>query len=144
MTKLEEMPKRLSKKYWSDFIIKQIEPVMGIREFLDGKHIDFENYIIGETRPLEKHEINEWLVEDEIKIKLLTEINNELKNQKQELINYLKSEDTDLKENVVNLEEKLRNTPKESFYYNAFLKALHRFRAKRELIKEILSKIEKE
>ena len=66
-----------------------------------------------------------------------------LLKQKQELINYLKSEDIDLKENVVNLEEKLRNTSHDSFYYNSYLKTLHRFRAKRELIKDILSKIEK-
>ena len=63
--------------------------------------------------------------------------------EKQELINYLKSEDKDLKENVVNFEEKLRNTSKENFYYNSYLKTLHRYKAKRELIKEILSKIEK-
>ena len=63
--------------------------------------------------------------------------------EKQELVNYLKSKDTDLKENVVGLEEKLRNTSRDSFYYNSYLKTLHRFRAKRELIKEILSKIEK-
>ena len=36
-----------------------------------------------------------------------------------------------------------KNTPRDSFYYNSYLKTLHRFRAKRELIKEILSKIEK-
>ena len=90
MTKLEELSKRLSEKYWSEFIIKQIEPVMGIREFLNGEPVNFDNYIIGETRPLEKHEISEWLAEDELKIKLLIEINSELKRQKQELIDYLK------------------------------------------------------
>ena len=63
--------------------------------------------------------------------------------EKQELINYLKQEDIDLKENIINYEAKLRNTPRDSFYYNSYLKTLHRFRAKRELIKEILSKIEK-
>lgn len=68
--------------------------------------------------------------------------NTELLEKKQKLINYLKHEDKDLKENVVNLEEKLRNTSRDSFYYNSYLKTLHRFRAKRELIKEILSKIE--
>ena len=66
-----------------------------------------------------------------------------LLEEKQELINYLKQEDKELKENVVNLEAKLRNTPRDSFYYNSYLKTLHRFRAKRELIRKILSKIEK-
>ena len=72
------------------------------------------------------------------------EIMADIIKEKQELINYLKSEDKDLKENVVNFEEKLRNTSKENFYYNSYLKTLHRYKAKRELIKEILSKIEKE
>ena len=67
----------------------------------------------------------------------------ELAKENQELINYLKQEDKDLKENVVNLEKKLRNTSRDSFYYNSYLKTLHRFRAKRELIKDILSKIGK-
>lgn len=71
------------------------------------------------------------------------EIMAELTSEKQELIDYLKNEDADLKENVVIFEKKLRSTSKESFYYNSYLKTLHRFRAKRELIKEILSKIER-
>ena len=71
------------------------------------------------------------------------EIMADIIKEKQELINYLKQEDKDLKENVVNLEKKLRNTSRDSFYYNSYLKTLHRFRAKRELIKDILSKIGK-
>ena len=59
------------------------------------------------------------------------------------LIDYLKERETELKENVRIYEEKLRQTPRENFYYNSYLKTLHRYRAKRELIKEILSKIEK-
>ena len=73
-------------------------------------------------------------------IKKIEQKENETKN----LISYLKNEDADLKENVIILEKKLRSTSKESFYYNSYLKTLHRFRAKRELIKEILSKIERE
>lgn len=66
-----------------------------------------------------------------------------LEKEKEELIGYLKERETELKENVRAYEEKLRQTPRENFYYNSYLKTLHRYRAKRELIKEILSKIEK-
>ena len=62
-------------------------------------------------------------------------------DEKQELIEFLKERELELKENVRTYEEKLRQTPRESFYYNSYLKTLHRYRAKRELIKEILSKI---
>lgn len=66
-----------------------------------------------------------------------------LEKEKEELIDYLKEREIELKENVRTYEEKLRQTSHESFYYNSYLKTLHRHRAKRELIKEILSKIEK-
>lgn len=66
-----------------------------------------------------------------------------LEKEKEELIDYLKERESELKENVRTYEEKLRQTPRENFYYNSYLKTLHRYRAKRELIKEILSKIEK-
>lgn len=66
-----------------------------------------------------------------------------LEKEKQELIEYLKERETELKENVRTYEEKLRRTSRENFYYNSYLKTLHRYRAERELIKEILSKIEK-
>lgn len=64
-------------------------------------------------------------------------------DEKQELIEFLKERETELKENVRAYEEKLRQIPRESFYYNSYLKTLHRYRAKRELIREMLSKIEK-
>lgn len=64
-------------------------------------------------------------------------------DEKQELTEYLKERETELKENVRTYEEKLRQTSRENFYYNSYLKTLHRYRAERELIKEILSKIEK-
>lgn len=78
-------------------------------------------------------------------IRKRTELNDKIlkfQKEKQELIEYLKSENVDFKEIVKNYEERLRNTPKDSYYYNSYLKTLHRYRAKRELIKEILSKIE--
>lgn len=96
---------------------------------------------------MEKERENKNLKDEIYKSNAVADTNIELAEkyykEKQELINYLKKEDIDLKENVVNLEEKLRNTSRDSFYYNSYLKTLHRFRAKRELIKEILSKIEK-
>lgn len=66
-----------------------------------------------------------------------------MEKEKEELIDYLKEREIKLKEDVRTYEEKLRQTSRESFYYNSYLKTLHRYRAKRELIKEILSKIEK-
>ena len=64
-----------------------------------------------------------------------------MQKEKQELIDYLKEREIELKENVRTYEEKLRQTSRESFYYNSYLKTLHRYRAKRELIKEILHKV---
>lgn len=64
-----------------------------------------------------------------------------LEKEKKELIDYLKEREIELKENVRTYEEKLRQTSRESFYYNSYLKTLHRYRAKRELIKEILHKV---
>lgn len=64
-----------------------------------------------------------------------------MQKEKEELIDYLKEREIELKENVRTYEEKLRQTSRESFYYNSYLKTLHRYRAKRELIKEILHKV---
>ena len=100
------------------------------KEFIDMTHRNTE--LLEENQQLKADYGNKAQVERDL-----------LLEEKQELINYLKNEDIDLKENVVNLEEKLRNTSHDSFYYNSYLKTLHRFRAKRELIKDILSKIEK-
>lgn len=72
-------------------------------------------------------------------IKELQQENQQLK----ELIDYLKQKQKELKEYVCIYEEKLRNTKKEDYYYNSYLKTIHKFNAQRELIKEILSKIEK-
>lgn len=82
--------------------------------------------------------------DEKLLLNRMVNVINDLSEEKQALIEYLKEKDKELKENVVNLEEKLRNTSRDSFYYNSHLKTLHRFRAKRELIKEILFKIEKE
>lgn len=73
----------------------------------------------------------------------LDSADNFIKKQKEneELIDYLKEREIELKENVRIYEEKLRRTFRESFYYNSYLKTLHRYRAKRELIKEILHKV---
>ena len=79
-----------------------------------------------EKRLLKANAITKFLIEHE---------------EQQELIDYLKKRESELKENVRTYEKKLRQTSRLSFYYNSYLKTLHRFRAKRELIKEIYQKV---
>lgn len=68
----------------------------------------------------------------------------DLKRQKQELIDYLKEKENELQKKVVYYEKQLKGTERNSFYYSSYLKNIHKLNAQRELIKEILSKIEKE
>lgn len=67
-----------------------------------------------------------------------------LLNEKQELIDYLKEKENELQKKVVYYEKQLKGTERNSFYYSSYLKNIHKLNAQRELIKEILSKIEKE
>lgn len=62
----------------------------------------------------------------------------------QELIDYLKEKENELQKKVVYYEKQLKGTERNSFYYSSYLKNIHKLNAQRELIKEILSKIEKE
>ena len=125
-------------------ILKKIEEdieknLYEINMNIDNLEYDLKSNILNcEEKKISK-KIEELLEKNHELIKKIEKKENETKN----LINYLKNEDADLKENVVIFEKKLRITSKESFYYNSYLKTLHRFRAKRELIKEILSKIER-
>lgn len=66
-----------------------------------------------------------------------------LEKEKKHLIEYLKNQQGVLQSYVCVYENRLRNTSEDSFYYNSYLKAIHKYNAQRELIKEILSKIEK-
>ena len=61
-----------------------------------------------------------------------------------ELIDYLKEKENELQKKVVYYEKQLKGTERSSFYYSSYLKNVHKLNAQRELIKEILSKIEKE
>lgn len=61
--------------------------------------------------------------------------------EKKQLINYLRNSEEKFRKEVQELEQKLRNTNKNSFYYNSYLKEIHRLNAKREFIKEILKLI---
>ena len=58
--------------------------------------------------------------------------------EKKQLINYLRISEEKFRKEVQELEQKLRNTNKNSFYYNSYLKEIHRLNAKREFIKTIL------
>ena len=62
----------------------------------------------------------------------------------QELIDYLKEKENEVQKKVVYYEKQLKGTERNSFYYSSYLKNIHKLNAQRELIKEILSKIEKE
>ena len=65
-------------------------------------------------------------------------------SEKQELIDYLKEKENKLQKKVIYYEKQLKGTERNSFYYSSYLKNIHKLNAQRELIKEILSKIEKE
>ena len=69
---------------------------------------------------------------------------NRLCEKEQELIDYLKEKENELQKKVVYYEKQLKGTEGNSFYYSSYLKNIHKLNAQRELIKEILSKIEKE
>ena len=62
---------------------------------------------------------------------------------KQQLIDYLKEKENELQKKVVYYEKQLKGTERNSFYYSFYLKNIHKLNAQRELIKEILSKIER-
>lgn len=66
-----------------------------------------------------------------------------LLKEKQELTDYLKEKENKLQKKVVYYEKQLKGTERNSFYYSSYLKNIHKLNAQRELIKEILSKIEK-
>ena len=68
---------------------------------------------------------------------------NDLCKEKQELIDYLKEKENELQKKVIYYEKQLKGTERNSFYYSSYLKNIHKLNAQRELIKEILSKIEK-
>ena len=61
--------------------------------------------------------------------------------EKKQLINYLSKCEEEFRKEVQELEKKLRNTNKNSFYYNSYLKEIHKLNAKREFIKAILKLI---
>lgn len=61
--------------------------------------------------------------------------------EKKQLINYLRISEEKFRKEVQELEQKLRNTNKNSFYYNSYLKEIHKLNAKREFIKAILKLI---
>ena len=67
-----------------------------------------------------------------------------LLKEKQELIDYLKEKENKLQKKVVYYEKQLKGTERNSFYYRSYVNNIHKLNAQRELIKEILSKIEKE
>lgn len=62
---------------------------------------------------------------------------------KEQLEEYLNNREKSLRESVKYYEERLRSVDKRSFYYDSYVKAIQKLNAKREMIKEILSKIEK-
>ena len=65
-------------------------------------------------------------------------------SEKQELIDYLKEKENKLQKKVIYYEKQLKGTERNSFCYSSYLKNIHKLNVQRELIKEILSKIEKE
>ena len=67
----------------------------------------------------------------------------DLEQEKQELINYLKGKENKLQKKVVYYEKQLKGTERNSFYYSSYVKNIHKLNTQRNLIKEILSKIEK-
>lgn len=60
--------------------------------------------------------------------------------EKKQLINYLSKCEENYRKEVQDLENRLRNTNKNSFYHNSYLKEIHRLNAKREFIKTILKR----
>ena len=61
--------------------------------------------------------------------------------EEKKLINYLSKCEEEFRKEVRELEKRLRNTNKNSFYYNSYLKEIHKLNAKREYIKTILKLI---
>lgn len=82
--------------------------------------------------------------EEKVLLKIMINTINDLCEEKQELIDYLKEKENKLQKKVVYYEKQLKGTERNSFYYSSYLKNIHKLNAQRELIKEILSKIEKE
>lgn len=81
---------------------------------------------------------------EKILLSNMVDIINNLCEEKQKLIYYLKEKENKLQKKVVYYEKQLKGTERSSFYYSSYLKNVHKLNAQRELIKEILSKIEKE
>ena len=58
-------------------------------------------------------------------------------------INYLNDKEETLRRKVQYFEKALRNTDKKSFYYQSYLKNIHKLNAERESIKEMLGVVNK-
>lgn len=56
-------------------------------------------------------------------------------------INYLNDKEEILRRKVQYFEKALRDTDKKSFYYQSYLKNIHKLNSKREFIKELLRKV---
>ena len=80
---------------------------------------------------------------EKILLSNMVDIINNLCEEKQKLIYYLKEKENKLQKKVVYYEKQLKGTERNSFYYDSYVKNIHKLNAQRELIKEILSKIEK-
>ena len=68
---------------------------------------------------------------------------NKLENKMDYFISYLNNKEETLKRKVQYFEKALRNTDKKSFYYQSYLKNIHKLNAERESIKEMLGVVNK-
>ena len=76
---------------------------------------------------------------EKILLSNMVDIINNLCEEKQKLIYYLKEKENKLQKKVVYYEKQLKGTERNSFYYDSYVKNIHKLNAQRELIKEILS-----